>query len=218
MSKAGEQILPVFCIRLTNFYDKAELKNIDTVDQKKIFDVINSGYYTRLAYTEPVVKNVFFELSYGLRVSNSESKRLSYDRNAGGKYENLNDTFSNNYRYHVLTNSGGMMWRYNGKKITATSGGDIAFAGFTQSDLLHKTAINYNYTNFFPKANFSYKFNANSRFNINYNGNTRQPTIEQIQPVRDNTNPLNVAIGNPNLKQEFRHQFYMNFNAYKVLN
>jgi len=62
-----------------------------------------------------------------------------------------------------------------------------------------------------------YKFNANSRINLSYNGNTRQPGIEQVQPVRDNSNPLNVAIGNPNLKQEFRNQFNANFNSYKVL-
>jgi hypothetical protein len=163
------------------------------------------------------VKNVFLELSYGIRISNSESKKLSYDRNFDGKYENLNDSFSNYYRFNVLTNSGGMAWRYNSKKTTASAGGDIARANFEQTDLLHNTDIRYNYTNFFPKANFRYKLNATSGFAFNYNGNTRPPSIEQIQPVRDNSNPLNIAIGNPDLKQEFRHQFNMNFNSYKVL-
>lgn len=206
-----------FLYSLNQFYDKVALKNIDTVDQKKIADLMNAGYYTRLAYTEPIVKNLFLELSYGIRISNSESKKLSYDRNFGGKYENLNDSFSNNYKFNVLTNSGGMVWRYNSKKTTASAGGDVAFADFKQTDLLHNTDLRYNYTNFFPKANFMYKFNAASRINFNYNGNTRPPSIEQIQPVRDNSNPLNIAVGNPNLKQEFRHQFNININSYKVL-
>ncbi len=206
-----------FLYSVNQFSDKTALKNIDTVDQKKINDIVNSGYYTRLAYTEPVVKNVFLELSYGIRISNSESKKLSYDRNFAGKYENLNDSFSNNYQYHVLTNSGGMVWRYNTKKVTASAGGDIAQADFKQTDMLHQTNVKYNYTNFFPKSSFMYKFNANSRFNINYNGSTRQPSIEQVQPVKDNTNTLNIAVGNPNLKQEFQHRFNLNFNSYKVL-
>jgi len=206
-----------FLNSVNGFYDKATLKNIDTIDQKKINDIINSGYFSRVAYTEPIVKNVFIELSYGIRISNSESKKMSYDRNFSGKYENLNDSFSNNYKFNVLTNSGGMVWRYNTKKTTASAGGDIAHANFEQSDLLHNTAIKYNYTNFFPKANYMYKFNAASRFSLNYNGSTRPPSIEQIQPVRDNTNPLNVAIGNPDLKQEFNHNLYLNFNSYKVL-
>ncbi len=206
-----------FLYSVNGFYDKAALKNMDTVDQKKINDIVNTGYYSRVAYTEPIVKNVFLELSYGIRISNSESKKLSYDRNLTGKYENLNDSFSNNYKFNVLTNSGGMAWRYNSKKTTASAGGDIARANFEQTDLLHNTDIKYNYTNFFPKANFRYKFNATSNFGFNYNGNTRPPSIEQVQPVRDNSNPLNIAIGNPDLKQEFRHQFSMNFGSYKVL-
>lgn len=206
-----------FLNSINGFYDKAALKNIDTIDQKKLNGITNAGYYSRVAYTEPIVKNVFLEVSYGIRVSNSESKKLSYDRDLTGKYENLNDSFSNNYKFNVLTNSGGMAWRYNTKKTTASAGGDIARANFEQRDILHNTDIKYSYTNFFPKANYTYKINATSRFGFNYNGNTRPPSIEQIQPVRDNTNPLNVAIGNPDLKQEFSHQFNMNFNSYKVL-
>lgn len=206
-----------FLYSVNGFYDKAALKNIDTIDQKKINDIMNAGYYSRVAYTEPIVKNVFLELSYGIRISNSESKKLSYDRNLIGKYENLNDSFSNHYRFNVLTNSGGMAWRYNSKKTTASAGGDIARANFKQTDLLHNSDTRYNFTNFFPKANFRYKFNAASSFGFGYNGNTRPPSIEQIQPVRDNSNPLNIAIGNPDLKQEFRHNFNVNFGAYKVL-
>ncbi|HEX8461765.1 MAG TPA: outer membrane beta-barrel family protein [Segetibacter sp.] len=206
-----------FLFSANQFYNKTELRNIDTVDQKKVNDIINSGYYSRISYTEPIVKNLFLEVGYGIRISNSESKKLSYDRNTSGKYENLNESFSNNFRYYVLTNSGGMAWRYNTKKTTASIGGDIAQANFTQTDILHNNVIKYTYTNLFPKANFMYKFSGNTRFNLSYSGSTRQPGIEQVQPIRDNTNTLNVAIGNPDLKQEFRHNVNLNFNSYKVL-
>ena len=203
---------------VNRFYAKTgQLINTDSIDQRKINDIQNGGYYSKVAYTEPIVKNVFMEVSYGIRVSNSESKKLSYDKNQDEKYEDLNTAFSNNYDFHVLTNSGGMTWRYNAKKLTISAGGDVALANFKQTDLLHDTAIRYNYTNFFPRSMFQYKFNSNSRVSLNYNGVTRQPSIEQIQPVRDNTNTLNIAIGNPNLKQEFRHSFNLNYNSYKVL-
>jgi len=200
-----------------NKYYTSTSSTIDTVDQMKINDIQNVGYYTRASYTEPIVKNVFLELSYGYRVSQSESKKMSYDKDITGKYGLLNTVYSNHYDFDVKTNSGGMMWRYGGKKINFSAGGDVARANFKQTDVLHDTTLAYKYTNFFPRTNFQYKFNANSRFNIGYNGNTRQPTIEQIQPIRENSNPLNVAVGNPNLKQEFRHSFNINFNSYKVL-
>jgi hypothetical protein len=204
---------------INRFFDEASGSQvrIDTVDQKKVNEIINQGYFGRVAYTEPIIKNVFVEIGGGIRISNSESKRLSYDESFNGKYDVLNDTFSNHFDFNVVTSSGGISWRYNGKKLTASGGGDIAFADFRQKDLLKDTMYQYAFRNFFPKANAAYKFNANSRVNISYNGNTRQPTIEQIQPIRDNTNPLNVAIGNPNLRQEFRHNFGFNFHMYKVL-
>jgi len=91
-----------FLYSVNQFYDKVNLKNIDTVDQKKLNNVINAGYYSRIAYTEPIVKNLFLEVSYGIRISNSESKKLSYDKNFSGKYDNLNDSFSNHYSIMFL--------------------------------------------------------------------------------------------------------------------
>src|SRR3954469_16780546 len=98
--------------------------------------------------------------------------------------------YSNDYLYHVLTNSGGAAITYSGKKINTTIGTDISQASYKQNNLLKDSAFRYSYTNLFPKANFSYIFNPNSRISVYYNGNTRQPSINQVQPVQDNNNPL----------------------------
>ena len=52
---------------------------------------------------------------------------------------------------------------------------------------------------------------------LSYNGSTQQPTIQQIQPVPENNDPLNVFIGNPDISPAFNHRFFMFFNDYKVL-
>jgi hypothetical protein len=201
-----------------DFYDKNQsIINKSVVDQMKLYDLNTLTTSGRLVYTEPVVKNLFVELNYGLRLNNSESKRLSYDKNNTGKYETLNDTFSNHYNFKILTNSGGMAWRYNSKKFNVGIGSDVAVADFTQEDILRKSTIRYTYTNLFPKSNINYKFSTNSRFSFNYNGSTQQPTIQQIQPVRDNTNTLAIYAGNPNLKQQFRQTFNLSYYSFKVL-
>lgn len=186
-------------------------------DQRKVIDTKTSVFNTKVTYTEPLSKKVFTEISYAFRSSTSNSEKLSYNKTPDGKYESLSDTFSNKYRFDVFTNTAGLAFKYNGKKITAGIGSDIAFQNFSQKDLLRDTAFDRTYKNFFPKANFMYKFNANSRININYNGSTRQPSITQIQPIADNTNPLVIYVGNPLLKQEFRHSINFNFNSYKVM-
>ncbi len=188
----------------------------DTTDQRKISNTSAGTFNSKIVYTEPLSKNFFVELNYAFRNSKSDAEKLSYDKSLAGKYDLLNDTFSNHYKFDVLTNTAGIVFKYNGKKIVYGLGTDIARSNFKQTDLLRDTVSTRNYTNFFPRVNFVYKFNPNSRLSISYNGRTNQPTIQQIQPVADNTNPLLITIGNPALKQEFIHNINFNFNSYKV--
>lgn len=207
-----------FLYALNRYYDKTSLPfRSDTTDQEKINGSLNKAVIGRLAYTEALSKTVTMELSYGLGKTLTESKLLSYDRDNTGKYEKLNTQFSNSYAYDILTNTGGLMMRYNSKKYQISLGGDVARTDVQQRNLIKDSTLKYAYNNLFPRANATYKFNANKRINLSYNGNTRQPTIQQLQPVADNTNPLNVQVGNPNLKQEFNHSFNLNYNDYKVL-
>lgn len=207
-----------FLNSLNEFFKNNAVDSVSRIDQQKNNNTKSFGLTSRLVYTEPLSKKIFAEVSYGLRVSNIESERLSYNADNNGKYVDLDLVYSNKYQYNFLINSGGLNFKYNGKKITANAGSDLAYADFIQKDFLRLEEVKRSYTNLFPKANITYKFNTNSRFSINYNGNTKQPSITQIQPVKDNSNPLNIAEGNPDLQQEFRHQFRIGFNSYKVLN
>ena len=53
-------------------------------------------------------------------------------------------------------------------------------------DLTLGRDYNRNYVNFFPTANITYTYKPNRSIRFNYNGNTRQPTIDQLQPLRNN--------------------------------
>lgn len=187
-----------------------------TTDQKKINDSRTSSLNGKLVYTTPISSSVFLSLNYALRNSTSNSEKLSYDKDGSGKYSQLNDTFSNHYNFDVLTNTAGAGFSYNSRKITAFAGTDVALSNFVQTDEMLHQVIKRDYTNFFPRGNFNYKFNSSTRISLNYNGNTTQPSIQQIQPIQDNTNPLNITIGNPFLKQAFTHSIRFNANSYQV--
>ncbi len=186
-------------------------------DQKKINNSNSNTLNSKFTYTEPLSKKVFVELNYALRNTNNNAELLSFNKDGSGKYEDLNDTFSNHYKFDVLTNSGGVSFKFNDKKVTFSAGSDIAIANFKQTDLFTNLKTERDFKNFFPRSSFTYKFNQSSRFSMSYRGNTKQPTINQIQPVSDNSNPLSITIGNPLLRQEFDHNINFNFNSFKVL-
>lgn len=170
------------------------------------------------SYTEPLSKVTFLELNYALTINNSFSRRLTYNKNkADGKYTDLDTLYSSDYDFDVLTNTGGTALRFVFKKYNFSFGGAMSNTIFKQQNNLLDTNYNRTFNNFFPRASFTWRPGQQTALTFNYNGATRQPSIDQIQPVRQNTDPLNIVIGNPTLKQEFNHNFSLEYHSYKVL-
>jgi hypothetical protein len=72
------------------------------------------------------------------------------------------------------------------------------------------------FTNFLPTASLKYQFKAQRSLNLNYNGTPLNPTLQQVQPLIDNADPLNLRIGNAALRQAFRNEVRLGFQDYKM--
>jgi hypothetical protein len=175
------------------------------------------AFASKITYTEPLSKVAFLELNYGTTINNSSSTRKSYDTGTSGKYDVLDSLYSSNYKFNIFTNTGGVAVRFVFKNVNFSFGSDISNSAYKRSDVtLHKDTT-YNYNNFFPKATFRFNHDKQSSVVLSYAGSTQQPTIDEIQPLHDNTNPLNIAVGNPTLKPEFHNSFTARYNNYKIL-
>jgi len=202
---------------LNNYYNGGTLNYRDTTDQENIIENINNTISTKISYTEPIKKDFYVELSYGFTYSNNKNDRLTNVKNINGKYEEMVDSLSNFFVFNRTQNTPGINFRINKKKHNITFGTAVDFNQFEKKDITENTITNYNFVNFVPRASYTYKFKASESIRINYNGSTSAPTPEQLQPTRVNTDPLNVYIGNPDLKQSFRSNIGINYNFYNVL-
>jgi hypothetical protein len=211
-SNQGEGLLRNYL----SIYSKGIYDRSDTTDQKKESDNMNNTIDTRATYTEPIGKSGIVEVNAGFNYRHSEQELLSYDK-VNGKYESLNELFSNDFTFKTKTTRGGLAYRYNYKKLTFGLGADVSHSNWEQEDHFRDTTRSYSFNNIFPRANFTYKLGQYSRVAFNYNGNTQAPSIDQLQPVANNNDPLNIAVGNPNLKQAFRQTIRVNYNFYQVL-
>ncbi len=206
-----------FLNNVSNFYDTTgTIFKRDSTDQNKVNGSTSNVAGIKATYTEPLSTKSYLEINYSFYNNNNSQKTLSYDKDLSGKYSMLVDSLSNDFKYVYNTNSAGVDYSFNEKKYNFSIGGNIANTAFQQTDQVKDTTRKYNYYNFFPRANLNYKFNAYSTLRFNYNGSTNQPTIDQLQPLKNNSDPLNVVIGNPNLRQEFRNSLNLSFNNYKV--
>lgn len=190
-----------------------EFGHRDTTDQQKINSSQSLSFSGKITYTEPLSKNIFLETRYSATINNSTAKNISVNN----RDQQIDSLYSSNYNFNILTNRGGLSFKYNGKKTTISLGSDVSYTQYIQKDLFRDTTYKRNFINLFPDASYNYKFSKQTSFTLSYHGSTTQPTINQLQPLRNNTDPLNITIGNPSLKQEFDHTVQLRFNDYKVL-
>lgn len=187
----------------------------DTIDQ--IASTLTNG--TRLSanlnYTEPLSKTSQLQLTYNTSLSNNNSLKETYDYTPLEQlYNNLDTLLSNNFDNRYLTNRGGVGYRYR-------KGGFMAnFAVNYQNAQLHSnqvfprvSEVNTSFNNILPGAMLSYRMKSGNQFRLFYRTSTREPSVNQLQNVIDNSNPLSLSAGNPNLKQSFTNTLNLRFTS-----
>ena len=172
---------------------------------------------SNITYSEPLTTKASLLFNYGLSINNSTINVQTYDETLPGIYNQLNDTLSNNYKFNQLSNQVGIIYNYQYKKATLNFGTKVSDVAFKQIDEMNGSVLNRNFLNWAPQAMFLYKFSQFRAFKISYNGNNVEPSIQQIQPVTINTDPLNITTGNPLLKPAFSNSVNMFYNSYQVL-
>jgi hypothetical protein len=204
---------------VVRYFDGGIYNNSDTTDQQKLFDGRSTTMGIKTTFTEPLSAKWMLVTDYAYNRNHSRSLRNTFEKDFDGKYEvHIND-FSNNFELDAFSHSGNAIFRFTDKKFRVGLGSGISTVklGLRDLDLPNSDITHFNFLNITPQAQFNYMPKQQTNLGINYRGTTRQPTINQLQPLRDNSDPLNEYKGNPDLKVGFNHGLSLFFNQYKVL-
>ena len=174
------------------------------------------------SYTEPIGLNKLIELNYAYTRNVNESNRKTFNFNDNsGKYDNANLRQTNDFRNVFEAHRAGINFRVQKTKYNYQFGLGVQQSSLDNSSYRadsNKTFLtSQTYTNLFPTANFNFTPARSKNLRFRYNGRTNQPSITQLQNVPDVTDTLNIRIGNPNLNQEFNHNFNLGFNTFNML-
>lgn len=190
---------------------------IDTLDQVYTTNRDGKNNSATLSYTEPIGKNKQLEFNYNVssNVNTSGRATLGYNKTTSN-YDivvpNLSNIFENTFNANRLT----VNYRVQNAKYNFSVGSGLQVGDLVSKNISTNTNLKQNFINLFPSANFRYDFTKSKNLRMFYNGRTSQPSAEQLQPVIDNTNPLLIRTGNPNLKQQFSHSFRFLFNSFDI--
>lgn len=199
--------------------DDYETKNIDTTNQSYHSEAKSTSYSTTLSYTEPIAPHQQLELNINNTYTKSNSYRNTFDYDYNTQQYSIEDTsLTNVYRNTYVSNRATLSYRYNYNKLNFSIGGGVQIGRQEGNNDMKDIHIKQNYTNFYPTANLNYKFSNTRNLRFNYMGRTTQPSITQLEPIVDNSNPLSITSGNPDLKQSFAHSLrflYTSFDRQK---
>lgn len=199
-------------------YEDGVFSNRVDLDQNKIDEKTSQNLTVNVTYTEPIGKKYAMQFGYQVTQNKGESDYLTYNySDLTGEYDVLVNSLSNQFNQTIVTNKPNIRLSYNSKKINYNFGTGVGFTSFDLEDQTLNKEYKRNYTNFFPSANFTFKYKSNSNLRINYQGATKQPTLNQLQPLRDNQDFFNQTLGNPDLKQSFTNSFNLFNSTYSIL-
>jgi len=189
----------------------------DTLDQIYTTNRDGKNNSATLSYTEPIGKNKQLEFNYNIssNVNNSGRATQGYNK-ATNNYDisvpNLSNIFENTFNANRVT----VNYRIQNAKYNFSVGSGLQVGDLVSKNISTNVNLKQHFVNLFPSANFRYDFTKSKNLRLFYNGRTSQPSAEQLQPVIDNSNPLLIRTGNPNLKQQFSHSFRFLFNSFDI--
>ena len=201
----------------------------------------NYDYSARLTYSEPIFTATFLQFSYNFQYRYTKSDRSTYDfwkttgdpdmsgiwpdyrewskvfAPIGGDYSSYIDTDLSRFsQYKNYIHTGEIMLRVVRKDYNFNAGVQIIpqTSEFTYRHLGLDTITKRNVVNWSPTANFRWKLSDRGQMRFEYRGTTSQPSMSDLLPITDDSDPLNITSGNPALKPSFTQRFNWRFNNY----
>ena len=162
---------------------------------------------SNLSYTEKLTDNLQLQLGYKMSYTDSENDKKTYDRSAvTDLYDQLDESLSNEYQSGYLTQAGNVGLRYRAGKLSAMLGVDAQWANL-KGDLVYPQPdeLSHNYFSVLPSFTLRYSLDRTNSFQLRYRSRSSSPSVTDLQNVIDNSNPLFLSTGNPNLDQQVSH-------------
>lgn len=187
--------------------DNIAHKGNELVDQRFRYDNQGFNYRVRLSWVEPIGHNNFIQATYSISQNKQESLKNSYTREEGSEEYNVLDTaYSKSYRNNFIRQQASLSFKSIREKFDYTIGITVDPSHSKSENFVGDTVLSNlsrNVVNLAPMFRFNYKFDKRTNLRIDYRGRTSQPSMNQLQPVANISDPLNTTTGNPDLKPTY---------------
>ena len=197
-------------------YAGGSWSDIEETWQRIEQDSRTTSLFGRVTYTEPLGGHFYIEANYGYSWSNSTSVKDAFDikdaedkRHGGVKDIFYSNNISNSSSRHDI----GANALYQAPKIRFQLGFSAIPTTTRNQTMRNGRETSYDDTRwrFTPRGMLWWEMSEDANMRMFYRGSSEQPSVSQLIPVPDNTNPLYISFGNPSLAPYFSHNLNGDF-------
>ena len=217
---------------ITRYYGDGIITTVDTIRRYITTPTNNYNVGAEVSYSEPIADRVYLQFSYRFTYGYNESDNSTYDLlNASDRVNfilgRLPNDFSESWidpeqskyaEYKKYNHDARFTFRVNRNTWRLSAG--MAFR--PQNTKLSYKKGEYqvdttrNVFNFSPEVDFRYQPQKQTQLRFTYRGRSSDPSMENLLPITDNSDPLNIRTGNPGLKPSFSHNMGLHFNTFNM--
>jgi len=184
----------------------------ELIVQRQLQNNDRLNYSAKSTFTYPLKKGKYLELSYEYSNQDNDLIREVYDEIDNG--EILNRDLSQDYSTRYNYNNAGFGFHRNGEKSSFSAVMNLQSTNLTGDERFNDFQVDRNFLNLLPRINYRYELGQAHNIFLRYSTNINEPSLTQLQPTVDNSNPLNVYQGNPDLKPEYSHRINTRYFKY----
>ena len=228
----GENESDRYSNNITRYYGDGIITVEDTIRRYITTPTNNYSISTEVSYSEPLADRVYLQFSYNFQYGYNESDNSTYDlMNAKDRLNFILGVLPNDFsgswidpeqskyaEYKKFNHDARVTFRVNRDTWRLSAG--MAFR--PQNTRLSYKKVEYqvdttrNVFNFSPEIDFRYQPQKQTQLRFSYRGRSSDPSMENLLPITDDSNPLNIRTGNPGLKPSFSHNLSVNFNTFNM--
>lgn len=225
----GENESDRYSNNMTRYYGDGLLNREDTIRRYITTPTNNYSLGAQLTYSEPIAEKTYLQFSYQFTYRYNESDNSTYNLPFGwnladglpGQFsqhqsEWLDPDQSKYAEYQNFIHDARVTFRINRETWRLSAGVSLQPQNTKLSYKKGEYQVDTtrNVFNFSPQIDFRYQPERQTQLRFSYNGRSSEPSMENLLPITDNSNPLNIVTGNPGLKPSFSHNISLNFNTY----
>lgn len=193
--------------------DTNGLTTVNNRDQRTDLLKQTHTFSGNVTFTEALDSNHFLAASISTNINQNNNDRLAYLKDATTLGYTLLDTFfSSQFVNGYSQQKGGLSYRYQTYKWNVTTGIDAQLAQLDGSQSMPRNSeLDRSFTSLLPYVQARYNLGMKRNLRLNYNTSNNAPSIDQLQPVINNNNTMQLSSGNPNLVQDYQHSLFLRY-------